>query len=329
MNDTAGPGLSIVIPVYNSMTTIGPLVARLSELDVEGGLEIVLVNDGSSDDTHAVCVGLVASARAPVVYVEHMRNFGEHNAVMTGLRHACGDYVITMDDDFQNPPAEVARLYDHARQSDLDVVYTRYARKNHAAWRNAGSRFTNWVASLLMDKPAGLYLSTFRCMSAPIAAGVAAYCGPYPYIDGMILRITQRIGSLEVAHASRAGGKSNYTVRRLLRVWLNLATSFSVAPLRIAFAAGVLMAFAGAVGAVAVIVEALTSETPPGWASIAVVLLVVGGIQCMMLGVAGEYVGRTFLSAMGKPQAAVRSVRSNRDWAECRRGIRCGVISSP
>ena len=307
-------GLSIVVPVYRGADTIGRLVAALSELDAEGGLEVVLVNDGSPDDSAAVCRALLAAARIPITYVEHARNYGEHNAVMTGLRHARGDYVITMDDDLQNPPEEVVRLYDHARHGNWDVVYTRYAVKEHAGWRNLGSAFANKVADWLLDKPKGLYLSSFRCMSALVVSAVTRYSGPYPYVDGLIMEVTQRIDSIEVKHLPRAGGRSNYTMKRLVLLWLNLATSFSLAPLRVAVVAGAFMAFLGVLGAVATIAEALiTRDTPDGWASTMTVVLLVSGVQSMILGVLGEYVGRTFLSANGKPQGTVRHVEHSRN----------------
>jgi len=247
-----------------------------------------------------------------VTYVEHARNFGEHNAVMTGLRHVRGAYVITMDDDLQNPPEEVVRLYDHARLGQWDVVYTRYAVKQHAGWRNLGSRFANAVADRLLDKPKGLYLSSFRCMSALVVQSVTRYQGPYPYVDGLIMQVTQRIDSIEVRHLPRIEGRSNYNLTRLVRLWLNLATSFSLAPLRLAIFAGVFMALLGTVGAVATIAEALIlRDTPSGWASTMTVILLVAGVQSMILGVLGEYVGRTFLSANGKPQGAVRSIERN------------------
>ena len=303
------PGLSIVVPVYRGAATIGLLVEALSRLRPEGGLELVLVNDGSPDNSGEVCRALVRGAPVAIVYVEHARNYGEHNAVMTGLRHASGAYVITMDDDLQNPPEEVVKLYDHARLGGWDVVYTRYAVKRHAAWRNLGSRFANKVADWLLDKPRGLYLSSFRCMSALVVRSVTRYRGPYPYVDGLIMEVTQRIDSIEVNHLPRAEGRSNYTLKRLVRLWLNLATSFSLAPLRLAIFAGVALAALGAVGAVATIVEALTTHaTPSGWASTMTVLLLVSGVQSMILGVMGEYVGRTFLSANGKPQGTVRLV---------------------
>ena len=246
-----------------------------------------------------------------------MRNFGEHNAVMTGLRHATGRYVITMDDDLQNPPEEVLKLYDHARLGDWDVVYTRYAVKQHDSWRNLGSRFANHVADWLLDKPRGLYLSSFRCMAAPVVEAVTHYRGPYPYVDGLLMQVTTRIDSIEVLHLPRTEGRSNYNLRRLVLLWLNLVTSFSLAPLRLAVLAGMVMALLGAAGAVATIIEALFSDSiPSGWASTMTVILLVGGVQSMILGVLGEYVGRTFLSANGKPQGTVRTItKRSRDAA--------------
>jgi undecaprenyl-phosphate 4-deoxy-4-formamido-L-arabinose transferase len=306
------PGLSIVVPVYRGEATVGSLVEALSALRPEGGIEILLVNDGSPDNSAAVCRDLLSRIPVPLTYIEHARNFGEHNAVMTGLRHARGRYVITMDDDLQNPAEEVVRLYDHARLGGWDVVYTRYATKQHAVWRNLGSRFANKVADWLLDKPRGLYLSSFRCMSDFVVGAVTSYRGPYPYVDGLVMQVTQRIDSIEVRHLPRPEGRSSYTLRRLVRLWLNLATSFSLAPLRIAVLAGAGLALLGAIGAVLTIAEALiTRDTPSGWASTMTVILLVSGVQSMILGAVGEYVGRTFLSANGKPQGTVRLVSSN------------------
>lgn len=305
-------GLSIVVPVYRGATTIGKLVDALSALRPEGGLEVVLVNDGSPDNSGEVCRALLKTATIPIVYIEHARNYGEHNAVMTGLRHASGAYVINMDDDLQNPPEEVVKLYDHARLGGWDVVYTRYAVKQHKGWRNLGSRFANRVADVLLDKPRGLYLSSFRCMSEMVVRAVTRYAGPYPYIDGLIMQVTQRIDSIEVRHLPREEGRSNYNLRRLVRLWLNLATSFSLAPLRFAVIAGAVMAALGGLGAIATIVESIIRrDMPSGWASLMVVVLLVGGVQSMILGVLGEYVGRTFLSANGKPQGTVRGIIRN------------------
>src|SRR5271155_1714392 len=170
--------LSIVVPVYNGAQTVGILVRALAALEIPGGHEIVLVVDGSPDDSLAVCRRLAAEQALPITVVNHSRNYGEHNAVMTGLRHASGAYMITMDDDLQNPPEEVKRLYEHARAHDYDVVYSYYETKHHARWRNLGSAFHNRIADFLLDKPKGLYLSSFRCINAFVAGQIVGYDGP-------------------------------------------------------------------------------------------------------------------------------------------------------
>ena len=197
-----------------------------------------------------------------------------------------------------------------------DVVYTRYAVTARGWAGSAGSAVgsRDLVADTLLDKPRGLYLSSFRCMSALCCGrrATALRRSPTPMSMGWIMQSTQRIDSIEVRHLPRAQGRSNYTIRRLIRLWLNLATSFSLAPLRMAVWAGALMAIGGGVGAIAVVVEALTSrELPSGWASIMTALLILFGIQSMILGVLGEYVGRTFLSVGTKPQSIVRLMQRN------------------
>ena len=249
--------LSIVVPVYNGAASVGELVQALEALDIPGGHELVLVNDGSPDNSREVCLDLVKTAKIPVTLVDHARNYGEHNAVMTGLRHARGKWVINMDDDLQNPPTEVARLLAYAQETKHEVVYTYYDEKQHAGWRNLGSAFTNWCATQLLDKPKDLYLSSFRCMSAFLVERILDYHGPFPYIDGLILQITRDIGRLKVQHLPRAIGRSNYTLRRLVRLWLNMFVNFSVMPLRLASVAGMFLAGIGLLGVIVVFVEAL------------------------------------------------------------------------
>jgi glycosyltransferase involved in cell wall biosynthesis len=301
-------GLSIVVAIYNGASTIGRLVDELTRLDIEGGLEIVLVNDGSADNSLDVCRKLVNETQLPVTLVNLSRNFGEHNAIMAGLAHVRGGHVITMDDDLQNPPLEVVRLYNYTRHEGKDVVYTYYAKKHHAAWRNLGSWMTNRMAGILIDKPKDVYLSSFRCMSAFVVESIRHYNGPFPYIDGMILQITQDIGRLQVEHMPREVGSSNYTLRRLIRLWLSMFLNFSVMPLRIGTVLGLMMSVLGLIGVAMVFYEHLVSATPLGWGSIMTAILMFSGVQLLILGITGEYLGRLYLTTNRRPQFVVRDV---------------------
>jgi glycosyltransferase involved in cell wall biosynthesis len=301
-------GLSIIIAIFNGALTIRKLVEELSQLDIAGGLEIVLVDDGSADNSLEVCRELALESSLPIAVVNLSRNFGEHNAIMAGLAHVRGDYVITMDDDLQNPPSEVARLYDYTRNEEKDVVYTYYDKKHHAAWRNFGSWLTNSMAGVLLDKPKDVYLSSFRCMSAFVVESIRPYDGPFPYIDGMILQVTQDIGRLKVEHMPRAVGHSNYTLRRLIRLWLNMFLNFSVMPLRISTVLGIMMSAVGLIGVVVVFYEYFASATPLGWGSMMTAILVFSGVQLLILGITGEYLGRLYLTTNRRPQFVVRDV---------------------
>jgi glycosyltransferase involved in cell wall biosynthesis len=300
--------LSIVIPVYNGAGSIAELVNALEDIPIPGGHEIVLVNDGSADDSLAVCQGLIERARVPMTLLNLARNYGEHNAVITGLRYASGVHIITMDDDLQNPPEEVQRLLTFAQRSGKDVVYTYYDDKQHPAWRNLASRFANRVADFVLDKPPNLYMSSFRCMTAFVVREVVRYEGPFPYVDGLILQSTDDIGRLLVRHLPRATGASNYNVRRLLRLWMNMFVNFSVMPLRISTITGFALSALGAVGVVMAVSEALISSPPPGWASLMAAVLLLSGVQLMILGILGEYLGRLYLTANRKPQSVIRQV---------------------
>lgn len=303
------PALSFVIPLYFSAETIGTVVRQIEALNIEGGHEIILVNDGSTDETTAVCRELVRTAKVPITLVEHARNYGEHNAVLTGWRHAQGEFVVNLDDDGQNPPAEAVRLWQQAKAESLDVVFGHYAEKQHAAWRNFGSWFTNRVTDWAVDKPRGFYLSSFRCVSAFVAKQVSTYAGPYPYIDGLLMQVTQRIGSIQVKHEPRRAGQSTYTLRRLVRLWMSAWINFSVLPLRLATVVGLVVAGLGIISIVVVAWLWWHDRGPSyGWGWLMAALLIFSGTQLLLLGVIGEYIGRMFLTVNQRPQSVVREV---------------------
>jgi undecaprenyl-phosphate 4-deoxy-4-formamido-L-arabinose transferase len=308
------PALSFVIPLYRSAESIGAVVREIEGFEVEGGHEIILVHDGSGEATSQVARELVRTAKVPITLIEHARNYGEHNAVLTGWRHARGAHIVNLDDDGQNPPKEALRLWQHAVATGLDVVFGHYEEKQHALWRNLGSWFTNRMTDWALDKPHGFYLSSFRCVSAFVAQQVVGYSGPFPYIDGLILQVTQRIGSIEVRHEARQAGQSTYNLPRLLRLWLSAWVNFSLLPLRVATLLGLLVATLG-VFALGTIAWLWLKGIGPqyGWGWTMSVTLIFSGTQLVMLGLIGEYLGRMFIAVNQRPQSVVREVLASRE----------------
>ena len=305
--------ISVVIPCYCSAESLPLLVPRLLEtLRPRGDVEIVLVNDSSPDggETWDVISTLVDAAPDEIVGIDLARNFGEHHAVLAGLRNSTGDYVVVMDDDGQNPPEEIPKLLD-AFDDEIDVVYTSYATKHHHLIRNLGSRFTNWVAGILMGKPRGLYLCSFKGLSRRVVDRISAYPGSFPYIDGLVFRNTRRFTVVAVEHRPREQGASGYNLRRLLRLYANMAFGFSILPLRLVTAVGMSASVLSVFLALWFAIERLTTDSPTqlGWASTAVLITFFGGAMLFALGILGEYTGRLFLSATGQPAYVINEVR--------------------
>jgi undecaprenyl-phosphate 4-deoxy-4-formamido-L-arabinose transferase len=305
--------LSVLIPVYNSQQTIGPLTDQLiRELQPRfKALELVLVNDGSADRSHQEIMAARARHPGMIKYLLLAKNFGEHNAVLCALNHCRGDAAVILDDDFQNPPSEIIPLIETLEEG-YDVVYSYYSEKHHSRVRNLGSRFNDFFASWLLKKPKGLYLSSFKAMSRFLIDTAVAYKGPFPYLDGIILRSTARIGRCLCRHENRKGGESNYTFSRLVRLWMNMFTGYSIVPLRIASLAGIAMSLFSFLLAFYFILTRFTGpliikqQIPPGWASTIVCLTFFAGLQLCVLGIIGEYLGRLFLTVNQSPQYVIR-----------------------
>src|SRR5438445_7142857 len=228
-----GPELSLVIPVYNGSRTIGALVEHTTKIFGSTSFEVVLVNDGSKDDSERVCADLGEKFPRHVTFVHLSRNFGEHSAVLAGFTHSRGRYLAVLDDDGQNPPEEVVRMLDELKRKNYDVVYGHYIEKKHSWFRNLGSRFNDRIATLMLHKPKDLYLSSFKMINRFLAQEITRYRGPYPYTDGLIYRVTRNIGQIPVEHRASLSGPSRYTLRRLVRLWLTMFLNFSIQPVRI------------------------------------------------------------------------------------------------
>lgn len=301
--------ISIVIPVFNAQASISQLVNKLiSEISPKYHLEIVLVNDYSADNSQEECLKLHNENKGIVKFLSLAKNFGEHNAVMAGLNKVTGDFTIIMDDDFQNPVEEVIKLIEFSVNSNNDVVYTYYKDKKHSFWRNFGSRLNSYMATKLLKKPKGLYLSSFKCCSRFIVKEIIKYDLPYPYIDGLILRSTSNIGTIEVEHENRKDGKSGYTLVKLIKLWSNMFTSFSVIPLRISIFIGLFFALTGLLFGLYSIVEHFFDPTlPAGFSLTITAIFIFAGIQLISLGMIGEYIGRIFISQNKQPQYTIKS----------------------
>ena len=312
----SSPHLSIVVPLYNAAATLPALHREISELQVAGGHELIVVNDGSRDETEAIALKLTRESRLPMKFLSLSRNFGEHNAVLAGLRAVSGRYAVTMDDDLQNPPSEALKLLAVAETEKRDVVFGVYARKEHAWWRNAGSWLTNRIADFVVEKPRKLYLCSFRCLSRFVVDEIAKSRTPYPYIDGLIFQVTQNVGTVAVRHVERSQGSSGYNFRKLIRLWISMLVNVSILPLRLMTFAGMLTSALGFLAVIEVVVEHLLQQTPTGWSSLMAAMLLLSGTQLLLLGILGEYVGRIYLGISDKPQSVVRvQVDSSRDEA--------------
>ncbi len=305
--------LSIVVPVYRSEDCLEALIVAIAEaLDPTGrDYEVLLINDGSPDNSWGV-IEAICRNKSNVIGVDLRRNFGQDNALITGLRLARGRYVAIMDDDLQHHPRDLPALLNKIEEG-ADAVYARFHEKKQKLWKNLGSWFNGRVAEWVISKPRNIYLSPYKIIRKEVVEMICNYEGPDPYIDGLLFQITSRVDQISVDHHPRYAGASTYTFWKSLRVWGRLAFSFSARPMRLVSWCGFGFAALGLLLAVVVILYRLLfpqdfSPNAVGWASLMVALLVLSGIQMLFFGILGEYTGRTFLRVNNKPQAAIREV---------------------
>ena len=300
--------VSFVIPCYRAEQTISKVVEEidttmksLSTYDYE----IVLVNDSSPDDTYEVIRSLCAR-RKDVCGVNLARNFGQHAALMAGFSYACGDIVVCLDDDGQTPADEVGRLLAKIEEG-YDVVYAKYHHKKHSGFRNFGSKVNELMTRVMLGKPKDLYLSSYFAAKRFVIDEMLRYTNPYPYVIGLVLRTTKNIANVEVTHREREIGTSGYTIGKLLGLWFNGFTAFSIKPLRIATAMGCLAACGGFLyGIYTIIKKFVNPNVPVGFSAMMAALVFLGGMIMLMLGLIGEYIGRIYISLNDSPQYVIR-----------------------
>lgn len=286
---------SVVIPVFESERIVAETVGSvLSTFDAAGlKVEVVLVNDGSRDGSWKVIAGL-ADGDPRVVAVNLLRNYGQHHANLAGLREATGDYVITMDDDGQNPPDQALLLIGKAVNGGHDVVFGKFASKQAAAHRRLGSRAIDAINKRVFGQPEDLAVSNFRILRRDVVDRIVESRTAYPYITGQALLYSHDRANVVVEHHPRRAGSSNYNPVRILRLVLTILFSYSVFPMRMAAAFGFAVAGFSMLIGVFYLLRSLVGDTRvPGWTSIIVLLAVLNGVVIALLSMLGEYVVRT------------------------------------
>lgn len=308
MSTQAHPSVAIVVPVFNSQGTLRPLVERLEPVlrGLGGAFELVLVNDGSCDGSWEV-VRQLAASHDWVRGINLMRNYGQHNALLCGIRAVRHDIIVTMDDDLQNPPEEIPRLLDRLGPQ-VDVVYGYPRVQQHGLWRNLASMITKRVMRQTMGVEAATHLSTFRAFRTRLRDAFARFTGPAVSIDVLLSWGTTQFSAIDVDHQPRAIGASNYTFRRLVVQALNTITGYSTIPLRLASITGfAFTAFGALLLAYVLIRYVIEGGSVPGFPFLASSIAIFSGVQLFALGITGEYLARVFDRLMDRPTYTIES----------------------
>ena len=304
--------ISFVIPCYRSQATLGKVVAeidgKLGEMR-EYEYEIILVNDCSPDGTLETVRELCrekAAGNGMRRGISFAKNFGQHAALMAGLRATTGDYVVCLDDDGQTPANEVDKLIAKLEEG-YDELYAKYETKHHSTFRNMGSKVNELMTRVMLEKPKELFISSYFGVRRFVVEDMIRYENSYPYVIGLVLRATKNITNVVVTHRDREEGSSGYTLKKLLGLWFNGFTAFSVKPLRIATTLGSISAALGFIyGIYTVIKKLINPDVPMGFSSMMAAVVFFGGMIMVMLGMIGEYVGRIYISLNNSPQYVIR-----------------------
>ena len=303
--------LSFVIPCYRSAQTIGSVVRELSDTLARHAdgytAEIILVNDGSPDDTAAV-IRELCKADDRLVFVDLSRNFGQHSALMAGFHQAKGEIVICLDDDGQTPANECFKLIDKVREG-FDIVYADYGKSKQNAFRRLGSRFNSACNHFFFSQPKDLSVNSYFACRRFVIQNALKYPNPFPYVTGLMFESVSTYANVRVNHRSRQEGQSGYTLKKLISLWANGVTAFSIKPLRLASYVGWFSAGFGFLFALVTIIRKLVNPAmQAGWASMISVTLFMSGLIIALIGIVGEYIGRIYMSINRYPQYVVRSI---------------------
>lgn len=294
----------MVVPVYNGASSLEELVGRIDGVLGARAYEVVLVNDGSSDDSWSQ-ISRLASEWGHVRGLDLTKNFGQHNALLAGIRAARGEVIVTLDDDLQNPPEEIPKLLARLEEG-FDVVYGTPDVRQHKWWRNIAARLVRYSLRTSMGGIADS-VGPFRALRTPLRDSFAAFSGPYVSIDVLLGWATSRFSSVEVEHAERRSGPSTYSFAKLASLALTMLTGFSTRPLRVASLLGLVSTLLGLVVLVYVLVRLAVEGNPvPGFPFLAAMIAIFSGVQLLTLGIIGEYLGRVHVRTMDRPAYAVR-----------------------
>ena len=299
--------LSIVIPCYNSDKTIGPVVDELVEvLGDSYEYEVILVNDGSTVQLWEAIRGLVDKYNPIVRGIRFAKNFGQHAALMAGYREATGDIIVQMDDDGQCNPKGIFTLLDKMDEG-YDVVFARYPNHKESLFRRMGSELNRRMCISFLGMPKQLRPMSFSAMRRYVIDEMIRYERPYPYVGGLMYRATSNLCDVDIEHRDRVAGESNYNIIKLFRLWLNGFTAFSVKPLEASAIVGAFVAVLGFIFAIAIIIRKIAGlSVLAGWSSMISILLILGGLNMVMLGIVGEYIGRIYICLNNAPQYVIR-----------------------